>query len=651
MAINSIPYITSLRILGRLLNGDRGRMATVCEIDQGFLLHYVPSGDPRRVVSRAIHSAEVMDADDALQGQDGRGGIFGPRKGTGQRFQKSHPLLPMGYEEFLRALGSNLDRRRARSVLVTELDDTVHVEYTIDRSDFVVRDGRRIVLPGRREEHYTVAQAGAMVERAHQQTLDALQRGTEHLSFNPLDVAAHLHLAQALEENGQPRDAEDMYYRAAQLDPTVAAPQYHLARYARRRGDRRSALKYLQRAVALDPDDGRVLHLLGRLNIERDHLDAAVATLQRAIDHDPGNPLYYFDLSRAYERLGRTDDARATLSRWGAGREGAAGVGDLTAVASRENVAGTLTPAPEPPDGGNQEAQDNSQATLEAGDERGDGWSGDAAMAVFPPASPPSLQRRYAALQSEQPQAPDTSTPAEGVRGAPGHTAEAPLSLPSSLAASAFPPARTPTNESFPLAAQPTNESFPLAAPPMEGGTETAGRPTTPPSGTGTTVPWRSDSDESEADEPRADGAGEPGAEPLVPPSSGLDLAGGWATPTPPVIAEPLRGEESTAGGGDAPLAVVPPAARLPQRGTVQQAPNVSAGAGAPDTALDLAGDESAVHLAAALMRVEDMVRAEPQRADLHRRLGFLLAKQGRSEEAAAAFRQAAECGRRRLNV
>ncbi len=62
-------------------------------------------------------------------------------------------------------------------------------------------------------------------------------------------------------------------------------------------------------------------------------------------------------------------------------------------------------------------------------------------------------------------------------------------------------------------------------------------------------------------------------------------------------------------------------------------------------------GDKSAVQLAAAIMRAEDLLRAEPQRADLHRRLGFLLAKQGRSKEAAAEFRQAAECGRRHLSV
>jgi len=39
MATNRVPYRTSLRVLGRLLNGAKARMVTVCEIDDGFLLH------------------------------------------------------------------------------------------------------------------------------------------------------------------------------------------------------------------------------------------------------------------------------------------------------------------------------------------------------------------------------------------------------------------------------------------------------------------------------------------------------------------------------------------------------------------------------------------------------------------------------------
>src|SRR5579875_1512701 len=45
--MSGIPYRTSLRVLGRLLNGDKARMATICEVDDGFLLYYCAHGDPR----------------------------------------------------------------------------------------------------------------------------------------------------------------------------------------------------------------------------------------------------------------------------------------------------------------------------------------------------------------------------------------------------------------------------------------------------------------------------------------------------------------------------------------------------------------------------------------------------------------------------
>jgi len=107
VAMNRVPYRVSLRVLGRLLNGDKARMATVCEIEQGFLLYYFEHGEPNSVANRAIHSAEVLDLDDALYKQRGkpepsdsfRGlpSIFGFRQSEALRFQKSHPLCPMGY--------------------------------------------------------------------------------------------------------------------------------------------------------------------------------------------------------------------------------------------------------------------------------------------------------------------------------------------------------------------------------------------------------------------------------------------------------------------------------------------------------------------------------------------------------------------------
>jgi hypothetical protein len=52
--------------------------------------------------------------------------------------------------------------------------------------------------------------------------------------------------------------------------------------------------------------------------------------------------------------------------------------------------------------------------------------------------------------------------------------------------------------------------------------------------------------------------------------------------------------------------------------------------------------------VAESIARLEQMIGAEPGRADLHRKLGFLLAKQGRNKDAAEAFRRAVECGRQR---
>jgi hypothetical protein len=132
------------------------------------------------------------------------------------------------------------------------------------------------------------------------------------------------------------------------------------------------------------------------------------------------------------------------------------------------------------------------------------------------------------------------------------------------------------------------------------------------------------------------------GAEGL--PLLGLSLASEWSTPTPT--------SSAFASGGDTaaealPLTVPPSweTAALPATATPFPAMAL------PETSepLPLTATEDAVQLAAAIMRAEEMVRAEPERADLHRKLGFLLAKQGRNEEAAAEFRRAVECGRHKL--
>jgi Flp pilus assembly protein TadD len=55
------------------------------------------------------------------------------------------------------------------------------------------------------------------------------------------------------------------------------------------------------------------------------------------------------------------------------------------------------------------------------------------------------------------------------------------------------------------------------------------------------------------------------------------------------------------------------------------------------------------VEIAAEILMIQRALEAEPNRADLHRKLGFLLARQGKTAEAATEFRKALQCSRTSL--
>lgn len=620
MAINRVPYRTSLRVLGRLLNGEKARLVTVCEIDQGFLLHYAAQGDPRRMTSRAIHGAEVLDLDDVLQGQRGKTdsssafkglqSILGSRQNDALKFQKSHPLAPMGYEELLRSVGAAIDGRHGQAILVSELDDCLHVEYTVDRADFVVRNGQRMALPGRRADRYDAKGVAMLVRGCRDRAVEDVRRTADHLAYNPYDAGSYLSAALVLEDDGQYRDAEDLFRKAAQLAPTHAEAHYHVARHARRRGDRKAALKNLQQAVTLHGEDGRFFHLLGRINAERDHLDAAVAAFQQAIACDPGNRIYHFDLSRVYERMGRPEDARAALACGGYVEERQSAV----APASGPWAGGEAAPAPV------AVAAPSGPASAIA--------APDAPAAVPPatplPAQPASRQDAPAALVPLPAPAVSTSAPHslaarlgtfDDALAAPQFAKHA-ASLPAAL------PGGMPSWESVPAGGQSAVSGDGDAA-------SSSGLPTLGLSG---------------GDWPSTASA----LRPLETPSAG-ELAA-TALPLAATAQPEIPARDATVPAHGAWSALQPTA--LPDApASAFAAPTAHIDVPSPGIApAEAATDPNEiVQLAAAIMRVEELVRAEPHRADLHRRLGFLLAKQGRSEEAAAEFRLAVECGRRRL--
>lgn len=568
MTINRVPYSSSLRALGHILDRERARMVTICEIEQGFLLHYFPKNDASHVQAHALHSAETLDVDDSLAYSSSRGGkgrMLGGllnRRDDLQKFLKTHPLLPMGYESLLHALGLKLDSRTAESIDFTETADAVHIDYTIPKADFVVRNGARMILDGRRSERYTRTQAEELIAQAETRVRERVQRATQQLSFNPHDASVHIELARALDDYGAHRDAEDMYGRATQLAPRQAEAYYQLASHARRRGDRKGGLKYLQQAVAMHGEDGKFLHLLGRLNIEADRLDAAVAALESAISVEPANPMYHYDLSRAYEKQGRADAARIALTGFDAQL--------TTAHLSPSNVA-SVAVAPASNAGGAYGQGRHSRLSLHQ-----------------------SQAEHETALSTQEPSATATATSA---------TAADVAALQTFL---------SPSSVDFPV---PTSAIYPP---------------------TGVNGEWPTFALE-EQQWPRQDG---------VSPSATLPES---AALTPDDLFS-LRSTDM--GHARFIQSQTAPAKRAVDKDpkpemTSRLLPDAEASVRVD--ARTPADDEA--QLLAAVTRAREMVLAEPGRADLHRRLGFLLAKQGHNEEAASEFRLAAEAGRRNLFV
>ncbi len=569
MIINRVQYSISLRVLGHILDQERARMVTICEIDQGFLMHYFPKGDANQARTRVLHSAEIMDAEDALDRQSprsenkgrGRGGLFN-RRGDLQKFLKTHPLLPMGYESLLYALGLKFDGRAAESIVFAETADAVHVDYTIPKADFVVRNGARLILDGRRSDRYTRTQTEGLDEQAEAQARERIQRATQHLSFNPLDAAAHLELARAFDDYGAQRDAEDMYVRVTQLAPQQSEAYYQLARHARGHGDRKGALKHLQQAVTIDSEDGRFLHLLGRLNIERDHLDSAVAALERAISVEPSNPMYHYDLNRAYKKQGRMDAARTALAGF-----------DAQLAPARMAALQPIAPPSTTPTTPSQDIRNQAPGRR--------------------------LNRRLGQTL------PETAPPTAGLSPVPATSNAASTDVP--LTSSAF---LSPSGTDFPTSVDKTPMSADdgwsayASAEQTGSGHESISASAPAPE----SAPMKTDGRLAARTTTKDDAQPSPSRTPLSDQGSQV----GPTLPTPPHLLPDAEGS-------------VRVDARTP------------------------ADDEA--QIVAAVAHVRDMVKAEPGRADLHRRLGFLLAKQGRSEEAALEFRRAAEAGRRNLSL
>jgi Flp pilus assembly protein TadD len=133
------------------------------------------------------------------------------------------------------------------------------------------------------------------------------------VALRPGDPRPLFFLASTLERAGDDAGALAAYRELAAAQPRASEGHLGLGALLVKRGgaEAEEGIKALVRAVEIDPDLYEARVTLGRALVARGRAAEAVEHLQRAAALAPGNPEPHYQLSLAYRRLGRKEEAAA----------------------------------------------------------------------------------------------------------------------------------------------------------------------------------------------------------------------------------------------------------------------------------------------------------------------------------------------------
>lgn len=133
------------------------------------------------------------------------------------------------------------------------------------------------------------------------------------LASEPKTADEYLDRGYQLLQGGSLVKALADFDKAAALDPTNSRPLANRALVLVRQGKFGEARAVLAKAAPLGEDDFVVPQVQGLLDLEEDRPEAAVSALTRSLSLDPANSFTLKARARAYEMLGRLDEAAADV--------------------------------------------------------------------------------------------------------------------------------------------------------------------------------------------------------------------------------------------------------------------------------------------------------------------------------------------------
>lgn len=204
------------------------------------------------------------------------------------------------------------------------------------------------VAPGSYQAH----QIDAEVLEIQGRNSEAITEYRKVAEAAPGSLGVHYHIGRLLLAGGNDPATEEAarqeFEKELQIDPNDAGSEYELGEMARAARQWTQAVEHFRRAVKIDPGFSDALIGLGKSLVSAGQAQEAVAPLQAAVRIAPGDPVAHYQLSFAYLRLGREEDAKKELALYRETQERRHQVN----MAIRQGMTGSIskTQTAEPPE-------------------------------------------------------------------------------------------------------------------------------------------------------------------------------------------------------------------------------------------------------------------------------------------------------------
>jgi tetratricopeptide (TPR) repeat protein len=163
--------------------------------------------------------------------------------------------------------------------------------------------------PNVAEIHLLLGQADA----DQNQYTPAVAEFSRALVLDPKIEGAHFGWGIILLHQGKLDEAVGEFRAELQAHPADARAKYHVAYGLLMLQQKDQAFALLNEVVRDKPDYADAQYQLGKMLLERGDVKAAIERLEIAVHLDPTKDYSYFQLSAAYRRDGRMDDAQHAL--------------------------------------------------------------------------------------------------------------------------------------------------------------------------------------------------------------------------------------------------------------------------------------------------------------------------------------------------